>query len=167
MSDETWEIEFETDLEDQYIAVLLEMYFTEEEFRDYGPIGRRRINYWKQVVRTFEQLFPPAGVKQAQRQARRAEKLGLNAFQRALVRYAWVKQAEGTASPREVVRRWLDYLAPGIRLRERFVSYPEFREARRFREYLRGVEDAGLWPWSATVPQATGRVERFRTLADL
>lgn len=167
MSDEGREIEVETDLEDQYIAVLLELYFTEEEFREYGPIGRRRINYWKQVVRTFEQLFPPVGVKWAQRQARRAENLGLNAFQRALVRYAWVKRSQGAGFPREVVRRWLNYLVPGIRSGERTVSYRDFREARRLREYVRGIEDAGLWPWSSTGTPATGRLERFRSLADL
>lgn len=155
----------EADLDDQYISVLLELYLTEEETQGYGPLGRRKVGYWRKIVRTFEQLFPEDAVKKAAAQARRAQKQGLDPVQTALVRFAWLKAELNDAGPREVRRRWMDYFAPqACEPSNVVVSLESFRQRRHVDNRIRSIAAAGLWPWARKEDSSGGELVRLAFL---
>ncbi|MFZ0429425.1 MAG: hypothetical protein WAO20_15005 [Acidobacteriota bacterium] len=136
------------DFSNQYIGVLLELYFVQEENRIRSPLSRSRVRYWKNVAGKFEQLFPEAVQRKTRYRARRAESSGLTSVQVALVRYAWSAHLAFDETPEEVLKRWKDYLlSPFREKQDPIVSYEYFRARRNFRERVREIRSAGLWPW--------------------
>ncbi len=136
------------DFSNQYIGVLLELYFVKEEDRPHSPLSRSRLRYWRNVAGKFERLFPETVQRKSRYRARRAESHGLTSVQVALVRYAWAAHLAFDESPTEVLKRWGDYLLGSFHEKgSPLVSYEYFRARRNFGERVREVRNAGLWPW--------------------
>ncbi len=136
------------DFSNQYIGVLLELYFVQEEDRPRSPLTRSRVKYWKNFANKFEKLFPEPAQRKSRYRARRAESMGLTSIQVAMVRYAWAAHLALDERSEDVLRRWKDYLMHSFRpKRNEFVPYEYFRARRNFGERVREIREAGLWPW--------------------
>lgn len=145
---EAQEPQFTDDFSNQYIGVLLELYFVQEEDRPRSPLTRSRVDYWKQIARKFERPFPESVQRKTRYRARRAESRGLTSIQIALVRYAWTAHLAFDEPPQEVLKRWRDYLLSSFHQRgNAVVPYEYFRARRNFEQRVREIRDAGLWPW--------------------
>jgi hypothetical protein len=136
------------DFSSQYIGVLLELYFVQEEDRPRSPLTRSRVKYWKNIASKFEKLFPEPAQRKSRYRARKAETMGLTAIQVAMVRYAWSAHLAFDESSDDVLGRWKNYLMHSFRPRRgEVVSYEYFRARRNFGERVREIREAGLWPW--------------------
>jgi hypothetical protein len=132
----------------QYVAVLLELYLVERERRRGGPMDRTLIRYWRKVVASFEKRFPQSLQGKLRYRVSRAEGLGLGPLETALVRYAWSAFLSASEDPRRVVRRWEEHLTSIVGDDNPVVVPSEvFEVKRRLREAVRGIREAGLWPW--------------------
>lgn len=142
------ELENFDEFSNQYIGVLLELYFVQEEDRPVSPLTRSRVRYWKGIANKFERLFPEPVQRRTRYRARKAESRGLTSIQVAMVRYAWSAHSAFDETSGEVLKRWEDYLLSSFRQKGNpVVSYEYFRARRNFCERVREIREAGLWPW--------------------
>jgi hypothetical protein len=140
---------------DQYLGVLLEFYLVREETLGQGPLGRAKLKYWTRIVRIFEEGFPPELLRRVRYRVRRAEKLGFQSIQLAMVRYSWAVALSGWETPQEARDRWIRYLAEPEN-DGTVVSFESFEARRRFRMMLVQVERSGLWPAPARLVHQGG-----------
>jgi hypothetical protein len=136
------------DLRDQYISVLLEFYGTKHEVQTETPMERARIKYWQKIVTLFERLRPEPIRNKAKYRASRAEGKHLDPVQVAMVRYAWAAFYAADEDREAVLRRWETYLFGKPRQTNgNMADYEQFRQKRQFKEMVKGIQAARLWPW--------------------
>lgn len=138
----------ENDVNNQYASVLLELYLVKDEAKPLSPLNKARVNYWKRIVAAYERSLSERLSRRVEYRTRKAEQLGLNPVQIALVRYAWTNYFNNHETGSVVTRRWQAYLS--IESKDDVVgliSFESFQKKRHFSELVREVKAAGLWPW--------------------